>query len=277
MDWTLAEVELLVADYFAMLEAELRGQQVNKAERNRALQALLPGRSKGSIEFKHQNVSAVMVNYDLPYISGYKPRQNYQDLLERVVLERFQADAEFTERVGASEVLAPVEMPQTDFGRLRKLEEEPPEKWTPSGQAQRPQISRVDFVARDAANRRLGRLGEEWALEFEARRLHDVENRPDLSKNIRHLSALDGDGAGYDIASFEGDGRPRLIEVKTTGLGKEFPFYLSANEVKISGQQAERYQLYRLFDFSRNPRLFRLQGALTDICRLEPVQYRARV
>ena len=33
----------------------------------------LDGRSKGSIEFKHQNVSAVLVDMGLPYIDGYKP------------------------------------------------------------------------------------------------------------------------------------------------------------------------------------------------------------
>jgi hypothetical protein len=132
-------------------------------------------------------------------------------------------------------------------------------------------------MARDAQNRRLGRLGEEWALEFEARRLHDVEGRPDLSSKIRHVAALDGDGAGYDIASFEADGSPRLIEVKTTGLAKSFPFYVSANEVAVSAKNPDRYQLYRVFEFSKRPKVFRLLGALGTSCRIEPVQYRARV
>ena len=79
-DWSSLEVAALVADYFAMFADEIAGRPYNKAERNRALQAVT-GRSKGSIEFKHQNVSAVLAELGLPWLRGYKPRSNYQDLL----------------------------------------------------------------------------------------------------------------------------------------------------------------------------------------------------
>lgn len=59
-----------------MLMIELGGGTVVKAERNRALQALT-GRSRGSIEYKHQNISAVMAEFGLPFIRGYKPAKNY--------------------------------------------------------------------------------------------------------------------------------------------------------------------------------------------------------
>jgi hypothetical protein len=36
----------------------------------------------------------------------------------------------------------------------------------------------------------------------------------------------DGDGLGYDIASFEASGGPRLIEVKTTAAGKVLSFHV---------------------------------------------------
>lgn len=42
---------------------------------------------KGSIEFKHQNIGAVLVNFRQPFIAGYLPRQNDQKLLEQAVLE----------------------------------------------------------------------------------------------------------------------------------------------------------------------------------------------
>ena len=38
----------------------------------------------------------------------------------------------------------------------------------------------------------------------------------DLARKVRWVSEEDGDGAGYDIASFGPDGRARLIEVETT-------------------------------------------------------------
>jgi hypothetical protein len=59
--WSRDEVELIVADYFAMFEAELRGDDVNKADHNRRLRTRLNNRSKGSVEFKHANISAVLL------------------------------------------------------------------------------------------------------------------------------------------------------------------------------------------------------------------------
>jgi hypothetical protein len=135
----------------------------------------------------------------------------------------------------------------------------------------------VDFARIDADNRRLGLLGEEWTLEFERRRLHDVERRPDLAKRIVWVSDPEGDGAGFDIRSFNRDETHRLIEVKTTGLGKYHSFYVSPNEVGVSRREAERYHLYRVFSFGTGPRLYMLQGALADVCRLEPSGFRARL
>jgi hypothetical protein len=54
-DWSPAEVDLVVADYFAMLAAELSGAEYSKAEHNRNLRPLLNGGSKGSVEFRHDS------------------------------------------------------------------------------------------------------------------------------------------------------------------------------------------------------------------------------
>src|SRR5262249_12926580 len=73
VDWSEPEVTLLVADYFDMLRKELLGQPYSKTEHRKSLRPLLAGRSDGSVEFKHQNVSAVLVALGLPYLEGYKP------------------------------------------------------------------------------------------------------------------------------------------------------------------------------------------------------------
>jgi hypothetical protein len=86
-DWSSEEVGLIVADYFAMLRAELAGEPYNKAEHNRALQPLLDGRSKSSIEFKHQNISAVLAENGQPYIAGYRPARNYQKAILPLAIE----------------------------------------------------------------------------------------------------------------------------------------------------------------------------------------------
>ena len=43
------------------------------------------------------------------------------------------------------------------------------------------------------------------------------------------MAHLDGDGAGYDILSFETDGTERFLEVKTTVGYERTPFFISPN------------------------------------------------
>jgi hypothetical protein len=84
-DWSEQEVRLIVADYFAMLEQEVAGKKYNKTEHRKALSPQLGKRSDGSIEFKHANISAMLAGQGLPYIEGYKPHDNYQELLAKEV------------------------------------------------------------------------------------------------------------------------------------------------------------------------------------------------
>lgn len=62
-DWSEEEVLATVEDYFDMLRAEAAGEPYNKSEHNQALRQLLNGRSKSSVELKHQNISA----YSMPW------------------------------------------------------------------------------------------------------------------------------------------------------------------------------------------------------------------
>lgn len=75
--WTDAENDLIVADYFAMLADDMAGRPYNKAEHNRDLQARID-RNRSSIEFKHQNISAVLKGLGEDWIPGYKPAFNFQ-------------------------------------------------------------------------------------------------------------------------------------------------------------------------------------------------------
>ena len=278
-DWSREEVEATVADYFAMLARELGGHLVNKAEHNRHLRRVLQNRSKGSVEFKHQNISAVLILHGYPYVDGYKPRFNFQSLLEQVVLEYMDIHQDFFDPLIAGPVLSPTVAPAPEHIDPIAILDQPPERvaipvsvWSPTAQ-----LSRIDFVARDAMNKDLGRRGEEFVLAFERRRLHDVERRPALARRVEWTSRDRGDGAGYDISSFNHDGSARLVEVKTTGVGKQFPFNVTANEVRCSEAVPERFQLYRVFKFGESPRIYTLRGPLSVSCQLNPTQYRAFV
>ena len=84
--WDDRENDLIVADYFAMLYRDLSGQAYNKAEHRRALMRKLENRSEGSVEFKHQNISAVLKGLGEDWIQGYKPAFNFQmSLVDAVV------------------------------------------------------------------------------------------------------------------------------------------------------------------------------------------------
>ncbi len=48
---------------------------------------LLDNRSEGSVEFKHQNISAVLIELGQPYIKGYLPRFNYQQILKEAIID----------------------------------------------------------------------------------------------------------------------------------------------------------------------------------------------
>ena len=76
--WTDEENDLIVADYFAMLADDISARRYSKAEHRRALLPLLNDRSEGSVEFKHQNISAVLKGLGEDWIPGYKPAFNFQ-------------------------------------------------------------------------------------------------------------------------------------------------------------------------------------------------------
>lgn len=274
--WSHEEVEAIVADYLHMLTQELAGQAYNKTAHRRALAAKLHGRSDGSIERKHQNISATLIELGCPYIAGYKPLGNYQSLLFQMVAERVAGDALFDRTaISASEqpAVAPLAV---DFDAL--LEDPPPLRVAET--AARPYLARVagfrrDYLEREARNRSLGAAGEEFALGYERYRLH-AAGHPRLSDRVEHVSQTKGDGLGFDILSFETNGRERFIEVKTTAFGKETPFYISRGEVDFAAEMADQFHLYRLFEFRRQPRLFALSGRVQDRCHLDPVSFMAK-
>lgn len=142
---------------------------------------------------------------------------------------------------------------------------------------EKPTLPRVlpkrNYLEQEAHNQSLGQAGEELVMEFEHERLWRA-GRKALAERIDHVSTK-GDGHGFDILSFEADGRERLVEVKTTRFGAMNPFFATNNEVAVSEKRGNAYYVYRLFDFSKNPRLFLLNGSMRNTCSLEAVQFRA--
>lgn len=276
--WSDSEVEAAVTDYFRMLRLELTGHKYNKTEHRRALMEQLNNRSDGSVELKHQNISAVLIEMGIPYIDGYKPRFNYQrSLLPAAVAaflennpqfqQLFAADSEATPQIPTVEdLLSAWEAPPKPEERRPAAVNEPRAIYNPGG---------VNYVEREARNQSLGEAGEQFVINFERARLIRA-GKESLANRIEQVSATVGPSAGFDIRSFEDNGTDRYIEAKTTKYGKNTPFFVTPNELRFSRDNASRYYLYRLFRFRESPRLFALNGRVEDRCIIEPSEFIAR-
>ncbi|MEA2165544.1 MAG: hypothetical protein QOK37_3671 [Thermoanaerobaculia bacterium] len=275
-DWTALEVEAIVADYFSMLEKELRGISYNKTAHRRALRPLLRDRSDGSIEMKHQNISAILIEAGHPYIRGYKPASQYQGLLSDVVLDWLDRDAALRHLAGEF-AEAVVQPPQV--GDLLALMTEPPNllesaRLALAAQKRRRQAHTIDYLARESRNRAVGLGGESLVVSYERARLSSLGNDT-LAQRVQHVAATLGDGLGYDIHSFSASGQDRFIEVKTTQLGPMTPFYITENEIRFSSENHEHYSLYRVYDFALHPSMFSLDGRIESTCSLRATQFMA--
>lgn len=271
-DWTREEVELIVSEYFDMLLKEQSRIAFNKSEIRRGILPLLKNRSEGSIEFKNRNISAVLAKIGQPYVRGYLPAYNYQkQLLEKIVFSYIQKrpEAEKTFKLFAES--APTPNPSV----FEKMLEEMPKA---EALIQEPEILyrspvKVNYIELEQANQNVGRTGESIALDYEHWRLIQA-GKESLAEKIEWVSQTQGDGLGFDILSKNTNGTDRYIEVKSTKLTKEAPFYFSALEYDFSKRRSSSFFLYRIFNLKADPKLFIANGAYDEFCNMRPTQFK---
>jgi hypothetical protein len=297
-DWTSEELDLIVADYFAMLAMDAAGETFVKSHRARALDEQIR-RGHKSIEFKHMNISAVAAELGLPYVRGYRPMKNYQAAIFPAIDRYLDTHPETL----SDETFARILKPQALQDRVQSASITPPTaagfaevasrfdvqpvgiipltEAPPPGAPTKPRpeglvrlVRKYDPAARDHRNRSLGRLGEEHVFFHERARLIAAD-RADLARKIEWTSQERGDGAGYDIRSFEPNGDERLIEVKATRGGPTTPFYVTRTEREVSLERPDHWRLYRLHDLSVEPGLFILPPPLEASVRLEAESWKA--
>ncbi len=133
---------------------------------------------------------------------------------------------------------------------------------------------RFDASGRDERNRMLGYAGEERVFHHE-RTFLSQHGRNDLAERVRWVSKEDGDGLGYDIASFTPEGLDRLIEVKTTNGWERTPFYISRNELEVAEEKRENWHLVRVYEFARAPKAFELRPPLQAHVSLSATSFQA--
>lgn len=266
--WSDEAVELAVAGYFDLWNQNLTGKNPVKLHKYREISEVT-GRNVKSVERKFQNISAVLDRIGLPWLPGLAPLRNYQRALiasvDRHVGKFWDAGLPVQEKSpGLADVtiLFPEQTPVIE----------------PPIVSSNPELERLarkfDPALRDLRNRKTGLMGEELVYHSEIARLSQA-GRPDLAKNVRWVSKEDGDGAGYDIRSFEVDGTERFYEVKTTVGHRRTPFFLSRNERDFAEEAPNNFRIFRLYEVGRAPRSFLIAPPLDSALILEPYVYRA--
>ncbi len=276
MEWSQEEVAAAVADYLDMLEFELAGQTFNKSAHRRQLLTRLNDRNSSAVEKRHQNISSVMKELGYPQIVGYKPLSNFRrDSLFPEVIQQIASRPVLDELIQRA-IQLPAVLPNIDSFQSVKVDAPPMGKELKERGAESFFSAGVkrDYLAQEARNQSLGLAGELFVVGYEMWRLNGA-GRNDLAKEVEHVSKTRGDGLGYDVRSFESDGQPRYIEVKTTAYTVLSPFFVSKNELRFASAYSKEFHLYRLFEFRKSPKLFDLPGRLEDHCFLDAVTFSA--
>ncbi len=263
--WADDELDAIVAAYFEMLGRELAGQAYVKAHYTSELMARL-GRTHRSVEFKQQNISAVLDELGLPWIRGYKPKRNYQGSIFDAIDRRLAAGS------AAKFATPPVTLPEAAGAVFVDAPPLQPAKPRPAGIERL--VRKYDPVDRESRNRALGKYGEEFVIGVERKSLVESD-RKDLAAKVRWVSVEDGDGAGYDVLSFDSGGSERLIEVKTTNGSVRTPFFLTRRESEAAVQYQDRWTIYRVHLFAQSPQIFRIAPPLDKALHLRAETWRA--
>jgi hypothetical protein len=276
IDWTEKENKLIISDYFSMLSKELDETSYNKSEHRRSLKGLLNKRSDYSIECKHGNISAVLVELGCPYIDGYKPREHLQLSLIDLIKIYLNDNQTLSDKFTSINEKDPQSSYKKDKSILDCLTDppkpKPPKKIKPIIWESKTGTKK-DYLGQGSKNEKLGKLGEEFVVDYEKVRLK-VAGKPELAERVEHVSQTEGDGLGYDVLSFNDDGSERWIEVKTTNYGKSSSFPIEWTEVQCSIDNPGNFYLYRVYNFrNQTPNLYCLKGSVEENFELKPKTY----
>lgn len=139
--------------------------------------------------------------------------------------------------------------------------------------------SKADYNKINLSKEKVGKDSEKLIYDLEKERLKK-ENREDLAKSVVWESEENGDGAGYDIRSYEkrdGEYVEIYIEVKGTSKSVNEPFDISVNEIEASNKYNGQYYIYRVGEiYSDKPRFYRINGRIEDNFELEATSFKAR-
>jgi len=135
----------------------------------------------------------------------------------------------------------------------------------------------IDFEKENKINKLLGTRGEEIVFNLEKEYFEGI-GKKELAEKIEWVSKSD-DSLGYDILSYEEDGKKKYIEVKSTNQSPESNtnFLISSNQYR-KAKELENYYFYIVFNAkTSSPKVWKIKKPLQYENRgltLAPINYR---
>lgn len=196
-------------------------------------------------------------------------------------LDKYYQYSEEWEDVGLDEAEEHIELDQKDDKDIVEVSFENVEVKKKANNREKSQIRRAkaDYNKINISKEKVGKDSEKLVYDLEKERLMK-ENREDLAEKVFWESEENGDGAGYDIKSFEKKDEEYIeiyIEVKGTNKSINEPFDISKNEIEASSRYKEQYYIYRVANiYSNKPKFYKINGRIEDNFSLEATSFKAR-
>ena len=269
----------IVDNYFSMLKAEVSSEMYSKADFRNHLKKQFGIDDPKLVEIAHRQISAILAEIGLPTIDGYATATKHSKELEAVVYAYIEDNSKLIKSLWIDDDPASVNVPMELDDSKAVWVAEPPSsdhladavrRWVP------PVPMELDFRVREARNLNLAKAGERFAIAYERARLREI-GRKDFLDRISWVSEIQGEDLGYNIHSYEKNGKNRFISVKTTNYGIRFPFYLTRYELAFAQKNPGSFYIYRIFNFSRNTRLFIVEKLAQKKKKMLPVMYRYNI
>ncbi|TQO36600.1 uncharacterized protein DUF3883 [Arenibacter algicola] len=130
----------------------------------------------------------------------------------------------------------------------------------------------IDYVGKNKRAKDLGDAGEDLVKQYEKAFLK-INKLDELSDKVKIVK----DGKGYDVYSFDINGNPKFIEVKTTQGNALTPFYLSENEVEFMRINVGNYFIYRVYNYdeeNNSGEFFEINEDVEAKVLMKPISYK---
>jgi len=271
--------------YLLQLKDYLSDKQIFTLNQTKEFLARKLDKSNKAVRLKMHHISSILVNSDLPYLETFKPVSrvdiDFVDWKETEFLkEKLTKELDTKEFIELLKAAISKSDYPSGVSKIDSFEESPEseifEDIKVSSQKSVRIRPKINYVEREIRNSKLGEAGEEWVIEFEKRRLKKL-GREDLIDKVVWASKEIGDGLGYDIISCDQDGNELYIEVKTTRLGKYAVFYLTERELKTASELGKEYLIYRVFDFDKETKVYKVENDIQEELNLVASMYRATI